>query len=45
MRYKKQYGVILEDESNYDLILDSSVKGLFEIARTIADEYKKWLNK
>lgn len=45
MRYKKQYGVILEDESNYDLILDSSVKGLFEIASTIADEYKKWLNK
>lgn len=42
-RYKKQYGIDLDDEANYDLVVDSSVKGLFEVANEIATEYKKWL--
>lgn len=42
-RYEKQYNIDLDDESNYDLVVDSSVKGLFEVANEIAIEYKKWL--
>lgn len=42
-RYKKQYNVDLDDEANYDLIIDSSAKSLFEIASIIAEKYKEWL--
>ena len=42
-RYEKQYNIDLDDESNYDLIVDSSVEGLFEVANEIAEAYKKWL--
>ena len=44
-RYSKQYGIDLDDESNYDLVVDSSVKGLFEVANDIAVAYKKWLEE
>lgn len=44
-RYKKQYNIDLTDEANYDLIIDSSNKELFEVANEIAISYNKWINE
>lgn len=44
-RYKTQYNVDLSDESNYDLVIDSSDKELYEVADEIAKAYRKWLNE
>lgn len=44
-RYKKQYNIDLDAENNYDLIVDSSEKGLFEVAKEIATSYTKWLDE
>ena len=42
-RYFELYGVRKEDESNYDLVLDTSNLTPNEVADKIEEEYKKWL--
>ncbi len=44
-RYWKLYGVRKEDESNYDLVLDTTSLTPEETADKIEKEYKKWLEK
>lgn len=42
-RYWQLYGVKKEDESNYDLVLDTTNLAPEEVAKIIEDEFKKWL--
>ena len=44
-RYFELYGVRKEDESNYDLVLDTSNLTPNEVADKIEAEYKKWLEE
>lgn len=44
-RYFELYGVRKEDESNYDLVLDTSNLTPNEVADKIEEEYKKWLEE
>lgn len=44
-RYFQLYGVHKEDESNYDLIIDTTNVTPQEVAEKIKKEYFKWLNK
>lgn len=44
-RYMKQYGIDIEDDKNYDLIIDSSFGSTKDAAIQIAAKYKEWLNK
>lgn len=44
-RYKKQYRIDLDDENNYDFVIDSSVKEPIEVANEIAAKYIEWLAK
>lgn len=44
-RYWKLYGVRKEDESNYDLVLDTSNLTPEQVADKIEQEYKKWLEE
>lgn len=44
-RYFKLYGVRREDESNYDLVVDTTSKTPEEVSKIIIEEYKKWLTK
>lgn len=43
LRYKKQYNIDIDDDKNYDYIIDSSDISPKELANKIANEYKKWL--
>lgn len=42
-RYFELYGVRKEDESNYDLVLDTTNLTPNQVADRIEEEYKKWL--
>jgi len=44
-RYWQLYNVRKEDESNYDLVLDTSFLTPEQVADKIEEEYKKWLLK
>ena len=44
-RYKERYGVNLEDENNYDLIIDTSYLSVDEIAKTIIGREKEYRKK
>ena len=44
-RYWQLYKVRKEDESNYDLVLDTSFLTPEQVADKIEEEYKKWLLK
>lgn len=44
-RYFELYGVRKEDESNYDLVLDTTNRTPQEVADIIKEEYFKWLEK
>ena len=44
-RYWELYGVRKEDESNYDLILDTTSITPNQVADLIEKEYKKWLEQ
>lgn len=44
-RYFRLYGVKKEDESNYDLIIDTTNITPQEVANKIKEEYFNWLNK
>ncbi len=44
-RYWELYGVKKEDESNYDLVLDTTNRTPNQVADIIEEEYKKWLEK
>lgn len=42
-RYYSLYGVRKEDESNYDIVIDTTNITQNEVANLIIQEYKKWL--
>ena len=42
-RYLELYGVRKEDESNYDLVIDTTNLTPNQVASKIEEEYKKWL--
>ena len=42
-RYWKLYGVRKENESNYDLVIDTTNLTPEQVADKIEQEYKKWL--
>lgn len=42
-RYWELYGVRKEDESNYDLVIDTTNLTPEQVANKIEQEYKKWL--
>ena len=42
-RYWELYGVRKEDESNYDLVIDTTNLTPVQVANKIEQEYKKWL--
>ena len=42
-RYWELYGVRKEDESNYDLVIDTTNLTPEQVANKIQQEYKKWL--
>ena len=42
-RYFKLYGIHKQDQSNYDLVIDTSNKTPEEVKDKIIEEYKKWL--
>lgn len=42
-RYYEVYGVRKEDESNYDIVIDTTNITQNEVANLIIQEYKKWL--
>ena len=42
-RYWELYGVRKEDESNYDLVIDTTSLTPDQVADKIEEEYKKWL--
>ncbi len=44
-RYWELYKVRKEDESNYDLVIDTTNLTPDEVADKIEEEYKKWLQK
>lgn len=44
-RYLELYGVRKEDESNYDLVLDTTNLMPNQVADIIEEEYKKWLEE
>ena len=44
-RYFNLYGVRKEDESNYDLIVDTTYITPEQAATIIKEEYLKWLEK
>lgn len=44
-RYFQLYGVRKEDESNYDLIIDTTNLTPQEVANKVKNEYFNWLNK
>lgn len=44
-RYWKLYHIRKEDESNYDLVIDTTNLLPEEVARKIETEYKKWLEE
>ena len=44
-RYWKLYGVRKEDESNYDLVLDTTNLTPDQVADIIEKEYKKWIEE
>lgn len=44
-RYLKTYNVKREDMSNYDLVVDTTVKSPEEVKDIILLEYKKWLSE
>ena len=44
-RYLERYGVNLEDESNYDLIIDTSNLRVEDIAKIILEKEKMYRNK
>ena len=44
-RYWKLYKIRKEDESNYDLVIDTSNLTPEEVADKIEEEYRKWLQK
>ncbi len=43
-RYFNLYGVHKEDETNYDLVIDTTKMSPEEVANKIIEEYKNWLN-
>ncbi|MEK7509801.1 MAG: cytidylate kinase family protein [Patescibacteria group bacterium] len=43
LRYKELYGVSYLDESQYDLVVDTTKDDLEGVTRTVAETYKKWL--
>lgn len=43
-RYFQLYGVRKEDESNYDLVIDTTTLTPEQVANKIIEEYKNWLN-
>ena len=43
MRYKELYGVSYVDESQYDLVVDTTQHPLVEVADIIVKAYKAWL--
>ncbi len=44
-RYKKEYGIDILDDSNYDLVIDSTNLSTEEISNMIIEKYKEWLQK
>lgn len=44
-RYYNLYGVRKEDESNYDIVIDTTHITAQDVADLIIKEYKKWLEK
>lgn len=44
-RYYKLYSIRKEDESNYDIVIDTTNMKPEEVADIIIKEYKKWLKK
>lgn len=44
-RYYNLYGVRKEDESNYDLVIDTTNLTPQKVAQKIKEEYLKWLSK
>lgn len=44
-RYFNVYGVRKEDESNYDLVIDTTNRTPQEVAEIIKEEFFKWLEK
>ena len=42
-RYFKIYGIHKEDQSNYDLVIDTTEITPNEVAKKIIEEYQKWL--
>jgi len=44
-RYLELYGVRKEDESNYDLVLDTTNLTPDQVADVIEEKYKKWLEQ
>ena len=44
-RYYKLYNVRKEDESNYDIVIDTTNMTPDEVADIIVTEYQKWISK
>lgn len=45
LRYQQLYGVSYIDESQYDLVVDTTQHPLVEVVQIIVTAYKEWLNK
>ncbi len=45
MRYKQLYGVSYVDESQYDLVVDTTQHPLVEVVQIITKAYQEWLTK
>ena len=43
-RYQGLYGVSYLEESNYDLVVDSTRSDLEEVIRIVTEKYREWIN-
>lgn len=44
-RYMQLYGIDYTDKNNYDLVVDTKINNLEEVANIVVTEYKKWREK
>lgn len=44
-RYMQLYGIDYTDKNNYDLVVDTKINNLEEVANIVVSEYKKWREK
>jgi cytidylate kinase len=44
-RYLELYNIDYTDKKNYDLVIDTKINNLEQVAEIITEEYKKWLSQ